>query len=553
MLKNLKIATKFNLISVLTGALFIAIYLMVSGSIRPIETVWKDYKSNSGARTTYLSALKSYLGYGGVIHHINYYILRGDESYREKCRVSLEAANKVMNDYLGLADIAPEEEQAMLGIRDVILQYQESLLMIAALHRNQVPPADIDFLVLVNDAPALAAFDTIEQEATAIQTMSEDKLLGFIGSAQSDLQLYLVVVFVVLMGLLIILRQSVLGSLRLVADTLKDIAEGDADLTSKLDNSRGDETGEVAHWFNQFIDKIRELIVEIRNHAEQLDSSSEHLTLITENLSASSQQIAASGKDVAHRTDEPNDRIENMAATSEEFSTSVKAIADGVEQISATVSTVSDNTARASRAVVDTLRQGETGKTVMDLLRTSTGNINQVNEMILDIAEQTKLLALNATIEAARAGELGKGFAVVANEIKGLSAQSSGAALEIAQSLKVLQENALDAADSFGAVVTRLQVAEGDTSTINHSMTEQASATRQMADSILGIRDGSNLISSTISEIAESSQSINTNYQQINRSAEENARSVSTLHSEAAGVRGVSRNLKDLVARFKVA
>ena len=297
----------------------------------------------------------------------------------------------------------------------------------------------------------------------------------------------LLIVVVLIAAIIIILRKQVAVPLNNTILALKDIAQGEGDLTQRIDIKSRDEIGELAFWFNKFVENIQNVIVEIsqaetsiNRSTEQLFDIADHVVHVsgelsqrTSSVAGASEEMSTSIASMATTSEEMSMNIATISTTAEEMSTNMRAISEAVDSMSGAIGDIAEHARRSTAITVDARELSGESNTTMTNLGNAAGEIGKVTEMIKRIAEQTNLLALNATIEAASAGEAGRGFAVVAHEIKELATQSSRAAEDISNTISDVQINARDAVKINNEVSNIINLLGDSVETITRAVEQQ--------------------------------------------------------------------------------
>ncbi|MDM8548769.1 methyl-accepting chemotaxis protein [Desulfobacterales bacterium HSG2] len=358
------------------------------------------------------------------------------------------------------------------------------------------------------------------------------------------------------------------------------LAEGEGDLSKRLELERRDEMGELAKWFNMFIDKIQSMIKEIARNAEKLTASSYSSLELAGQMSAGADRMSEISTSVSSATEEMSMNINTIASAAEEMSVNIQAISSTAEEVSENMNDMVSAIGEMSEAIAHIAQNAQDGAGVsteaMDMAGTATEAMNslveaaeeigEVTKVITRIAEQTNLLALNATIEAASAGDAGKGFAVVANEIKELASQSAKAAENIATRIEGVQlntEEAVKIINKISGIINNINLSvvvitdsvDQQMNTANNitSNVRRASiGAGNIASAIAEIARGANDMSANAGEAAKAAHDAASNIQDISQAAGESNTSSRQVNTSAEEVSSIAVQLQEMVAKFRV-
>lgn len=346
--------------------------------------------------------------------------------------------------------------------------------------------------------------------------------------------------------LTLIINGAIVGPVNAAIASLKDIAEGEGDLTKRLDDSSSDEIGEMAKWFNTFITKLQGIVKQIADNSSQVDQSSNLLTDISKSLLDNSGDTSQRATNVATASEEMSTNLSSVAAAMEQSATNANMVATAAEEMSSTINEIAENAEKARGVSLDAVNQATEASQYMAKLGSAADKIGKVTETITEISEQTNLLALNATIEAARAGDAGKGFAVVANEIKELAKQTAEATLDIKTLIEDVQETTKSTGDGIqriseviggvnetvGSIATAVEEQTATTSEIAENIAQTSQGIQEVNENVTQSSTVASDITRDISEVSTASQNISTNSVEVKTNAEElqqNAKQLSEI------------------------
>ncbi|MDR2972223.1 MAG: methyl-accepting chemotaxis protein [Bacteroidales bacterium] len=321
-----------------------------------------------------------------------------------------------------------------------------------------------------------------------------------------------------------------------VAETLKDISEGEGDLTRTIAVTAKDETGDLAHYFNDTIEKIRHLIISIKDQAGKLSDTGNDLASNMAQTAAAVNQITANVQSIKGRVmnqsasvtetnatmeqitlniDKLNDHVEDQSSNITQASSAIEEMVANIQSVNQTLIKNADNVNSLTEAS-DVGRAGlqDVATDIQEIARESEGLL-EINSLMKNIASQTNLLSMNAAIEAAHAGEAGKGFAVVADEIRKLAESSSEQSKTIGFVLKKMKDLIDKITDSTGNVLTKFEAIDSSIKivveqeeNIRNAMEEQSTGSKQLLQGVTNVNDITRHVKTGSLEMLEGSREV---------------------------------------------
>ncbi|KJZ04585.1 HAMP domain-containing protein [Pseudoalteromonas sp. A22] len=371
-----------------------------------------------------------------------------------------------------------------------------------------------------------------------IAVIDEDEILASAYDMTISITIIAVIMVILFIIIAITLANKIVEPIEMVSDGLKEIAQGEGNLSKRLKVVTNDEIGELATWFNKFLDSINSLVKDIQSNASTLN-------------------------DAALGSQKSINDIRNQCHTQAEDSASATTTTETVEQLAAQISescghtledvvTADDHAQRGNSTIESTVSQvarlnhslAESAN-AMNQLESESQDITNILGVIRSIAEQTNLLALNAAIEAARAGEQGRGFAVVADEVRTLAQRSHDATQEIEQVLTNLIAQTRTVSAQMTSSVSESETTIKQSQSAQQAFTDIAQAVSRIKTSVSNIASQASLQGENAGHTRRLIDSVDVSVRQV---GEETA----ALNAGADQLVSLAKDLERLVGRFDI-
>jgi methyl-accepting chemotaxis protein len=338
---------------------------------------------------------------------------------------------------------------------------------------------------------------------------------------------------------------------RQAASLMHDIAEGEGDLTRRMEIKGAKELVDMANAFNRFATKIQTIVHDVRQTAHPLDASARNLGSVAESLRRSATSTAKATSSTAAASQQLEATATTVAAAMEQSDASLGQVSAAIEEMNSSIGEIARGASHSRSTGAEAVQVANEAEEQVLELRQAASEIGKVIEVIVEISEQTKLLALNATIEAARAGEAGKGFAVVASEVKELAKGVAAATDDI----QARVERMRSATTEVTAKIERIHHVISEVADLQDGIAaaveEQSAATAEISRSLGDAAKGVKEVTRHVGDVANSAKDIAAMVESTRQTSNQLDSDSSSVGDNAVEIASLSQKVTELLGRFK--
>lgn len=562
----MKVKSKLSLLIILLVAGLLISGILSMNQLNKAKKGYLDFKTDEILQLT-LKSLQ--YRFTGISNDGRAFLLTGDKEFLSEIDEKISEIEGYFADFEQMSAANASDREALNEVkRNLAVYFDAHTKMVEAYQNGDRDKALAIHMEDQREIRKKLVDPSIEILITEIDNRIKEKEVQLDNTQKISMVVLFLVTFISIVGGIVVaifMIRSINKPIQLMNSRLREIAEGEGDLTQEINVVSRDELGEMASSFNLMIEKLRQLIKQVAAHSEQVAAASEQLTASSEETTKATEQIASTVQEVAEGTDKQVQSMKATTKTINDLTSLVNQIAVNSEAASNTAIQASEKAVDGNKTVTNIIKHmDEISETVSQLshkvitLGERSSQINEIIGAITGIAEQTNLLALNAAIEAARAGEHGRGFAVVADEVRKLAEQSAASALQISSLISVIKTDTDETIQSMTDTTNRvtegirfIQDAGTSFNQIERVVLGVSSQIQEVTSVVHELSAGAEQMVQTFELIAETSEITAGGTQSMATSTEEQLAAMEEITASASSLTKMADELQDLIKKFK--
>ncbi|MEN0588224.1 methyl-accepting chemotaxis protein [Kurthia gibsonii] len=563
----MKIKAKLRLVMLV---LTTAVIITAGMSIYQLKSTKQAYEIMQEHEAFQLLLKSVQYRFTGISNDERAYLLTGEEALTQQIEQKKEDIATYLNEAKQTPHLEKDNLQDLQTIEENMNQYfEQSKDMMSLYQRGDKRQA----LMVHTEKQRNIRKEFVDPSVNEMNTKVDQEIAAYKTNLEStqksqSITFYTLVFILLVIGQIFayLIARSIIRPINSMTDSLKEIAEGEGDLTKEIPVTTKDELGVMGKTFNQMLEQLRSLIREVSSSAEQVAASSEQLTASSEETTHATEKISTTVQEVAYGSEKQIQSLHETTSTVQQVTAIVDDMTKHTNQATKTATIASEQAIEGAKAISNmTTQMDEINQTVSNLsedvthLGERSSEIRQIVDTITAIAEQTNLLALNAAIEAARAGEHGRGFTIVSDEVRKLSEQSAESAKQISDLIATIQQETAQTVHSMNATANKVtagiglvKVAGTSFESIQQSIAETATKMQEVTKSFNVMNRSTEQMARQTSILEQITEQTDQGTQEMASATEEQLAAMEEIAASSASLSDMAENLQILVRKFKV-